>query len=211
MTNIHSTPRNINIIIHAKLMTTIAFHYDRPKDNIRGFNHESDDTFVVISTNISTNISTIYTVFVSIKWLQIALYLHNNSKYYCTTEPARDIYGKQIVISMKHTSLLQENPHTHWSTLEKKGFKKLTSHISCVKNNFNDIILDLRLIYINVYKLIRNTKMIIVSKTRIINLCLHSAISKIVADRRRNGTTPLRVNEKLAVSQQQRKPHCYDG
>jgi len=29
-------------------------------------------------------------------------------------------------------------------------------------------------------------------------------------ERRQNGTTSLRVNEKLAVSQQQRKPHHYD-
>ena len=54
---------------------------------------------------------------------------------------------------MKHTSLLKEKPHMHWSTLTKqKGFKKLTSDISRVKNNFNEIILDLSLIYINVSK-----------------------------------------------------------
>ena len=38
-----------NVIMHAKLVTTITFQLDRPKDIIRGFSHE---TFVVITTNI---------------------------------------------------------------------------------------------------------------------------------------------------------------
>ena len=37
------------IIIHAKLVTTITFQLNRPKDIIRRFSHE---TFVVITTNI---------------------------------------------------------------------------------------------------------------------------------------------------------------
>jgi len=57
--------------------------------------------------------------------------LHNNSKYYCTTEPARNIYGKEFFFPTKCTSLLKENPQTHWSTLTKNMFLTLFR----IKNN----------------------------------------------------------------------------
>jgi len=49
MTKIHSTLLNKNIIIHAKVMTTITFQLNKPNIIIRDFSHE---TFVVITTNI---------------------------------------------------------------------------------------------------------------------------------------------------------------
>ena len=45
----HSLKQLRNIIIHTKLMTTITFQLNRPKDIIKDFSHE---TFVVITTNI---------------------------------------------------------------------------------------------------------------------------------------------------------------